>query len=200
MKVGLILECTREGPDEKVCEYLVKRLQPGTEVVSVTLDNKPKLIAGCGETAAELLRSSCQRVIIVWDLYPPWRPLGEKPCRLEERQAIFRSLEKAGVTSKVYLVCIREELEAWLLADRRAIAAAITKLTGHEPTLSDIKNPESVKNPKLRLDKIFRQHTHRAYQAHSHAFKIVQELPDFTKIKRCPTFKRFALRATDIEL
>lgn len=184
-----------------MCEYLIGRLQQNAEVVSVTLGNKLNLIARCGDTAAQLFREGCQRVVIVWDLYPPWRPRGEKPCRREDREAIFQSLNEAGVNStNVHLVCICEELEAWVLADKRAVAEAIFKLTGRRPRITNIKNPESVRNPKAKLKNIFKQHTHREYQEHSHAIKIIRELPDFNKIKQCQSFARFALRATDTEL
>ena len=201
VKIGLILECAPSGPDQQVCEYLVKRLQPDTEVDSRTMVNKKILIAECGEKAAQLLDDNCQRVIIVWDLYPPWRPKGEKPCRREDRKAICDSLKQAGVDcQKVHLVCICQELEAWLLADNRAIVAAIEKLIRRTPRITGIKkNPESVEDPKSRLDNIFRQYTHRPYQAHTHALKIVKELPDFKKIKRCQSFKQF-VKATDTEL
>ena len=201
MKIGLILEGTLESPDQKVCEYLLGRLQPNTEVISITLGNKLNLIARCGDTAALLLGESCQRVIIVWDLYPPWRPKGENPCRREDREAIFNSLEQAGVTSSdIYLVCIREELEAWLLADERAISTAIFSLTRRRPRITGVRNPERIRNPKAKLDNIFRQHTHRQYQGHNHAIKIIRELPDFNRIKHCQSFARFALKATGTEL
>lgn len=201
MKIGLILECTLEGPDQQVCEYLVRRLQPSAEVVSVTLGNKLNLVARCGDTAAQLLRENCQRIIIVWDLYPPWRPRGENPCRHEDREAVFNSLEQAGVTSSdVHLVCIREELEAWLLADNRAISAALLKLTGRKARIAGVRHAELVRNPKSTLDNIFRQHTHRQYQAHSHAIRIIRELPDFNRIRDCPSFSRFAMKATNTEL
>jgi hypothetical protein len=200
MKIGLILECAPDGPDKKVCEHLLERLLPDVEVVSVTLGNKPNLIARCGDTAAQLLQDSCQRVIIVWDLYPPWRPRGENPCRREDREEIFTSLDQAGVSlTNIHLVCICEELEAWLLADRRAITAAISRMTGRQARITDTRRPELVRNPKAKLDNIFRQHTHRQYQGHNHAIKIIRELPDLTKIMRCQSFARFALKATGTE-
>lgn len=200
MKIGLILECAPEGPDQQVCEHLLGRLRPNADVLSVTLGNKLNLIARCGDAAAQLLAEDCQRVIIVWDLYPPWRPRGEKPCRREDRQEIFTSLEQAGVAlANVHLVCIREELEAWLLADRGAISTAISRMTGRRARIPDTKKPELVRNPKVKLDNIFRENTYRQYQGHNHAIRIIREA-DFNKIKRCPSFARFALKATGTQL
>lgn len=112
MKIGFIFECGHEGPDVQVCRYLVQMLDPAIKFVPSTLDNKKKLVEDCG-TVAKILLDECEKVIIVWDLYPAWRERGMRPCRHEDRQAIFRSLQAENVDlSKVFLVCIQEELEA----------------------------------------------------------------------------------------
>src|SRR5436190_6183362 len=74
MKVGMIFECGPDGADRKVCEHLARLLQPGLEIVGVTLGDKKQLLAGCGGAALGLLYEGCERIVIVWDLYPPWRP------------------------------------------------------------------------------------------------------------------------------
>src|SRR5258707_6739078 len=72
MIVGFILEGGPSGPDKRVCELLVERLRPGTEVLSVTLGPKQNLISQCGEVASTLFQKGCDCIIIVWDLYPAW--------------------------------------------------------------------------------------------------------------------------------
>ncbi len=195
MKVGMIFECGPDGADRKVCEYLARRLLPDIEIASVTLDNKPKLVADCGLAAARLLREGCDRVVIVWDLYPPWRKKGLRPCRRDDRQAILSSLTKAGVKlSQVSLICIAEELEAWLIADGRALSAVLSR-TAHPVRIRDVKKSERTRNPKKHLIRVF-QHHHHAYVDRIHAKMIVEALPDLTRIKRCATFVRFAVKAT----
>ena len=46
--------------------------------------------------------------------------------------------------------------------------------------------------PKVRVF----QHHHHAYVDRIHAKMIVEALPDLTRIKRCATFVRFAVKAT----
>ncbi len=192
IKIGLIVECERDGADQRVCEHLVSRLRPNSDVITVTMGGKPNLINGCGDVAAQLLRESCERVIVVWDLYPPWRR-GNAPCRRDDRLLVYQSLEQAGVSSPpVEIVCIREELEAWLVADNRAISMAIQKLIGRRVRINEMKDPERVKNPKVRLRKIFAEHTHRQYQEHIDALRIIRELPDLKRIRRAQSFVRFA--------
>jgi hypothetical protein len=200
MKIGLIFECGPEGADKKVCEYLARKLKPEIEIVSITLDNKPGLIEGCGLAAAELLGEGCDRVVIVWDLYPPWREKKQKPCRRKDREDIKRSLIEAGVTSaNVYLVCITEELEAWLLADGRAVSDVLST-PEHSVKVKDEKKPEQVRNPKKRLTKIFKEHIGQPYNDMIHAERIVRKLQDFTRIRRSKTFVRFAFKATDTDI
>ena len=194
MKVGMIFECGPAGADKVVCELLARRLNPLIQIVCVTLDNKPKLLADCGQAAAQLLHGGCERVVIVWDLYPPWRKRGAKPCRREDRQAIARSLTKAIVKSKfVYLVCIEEELEAWLIADGRALSAVLSR-PAHLVKVKDTPGPESIRSPKTRLNKLFQQHRGQPYTDRFHAEKIVKAMPDLNRIRRCASFLRFAVK------
>lgn len=117
MKVGMIFECGSRGADKQVCEYLAQKLIPGIEIASVTLDNKKNLVAECGTSVMLLLQNSCEKVLIIWDLYPPWGQKGERPCRKADREIILKSLADAGTPTNapVYLVCVEQELEAGLL-------------------------------------------------------------------------------------
>ena len=199
MKVGMVFECGPQGADVKVCRLLAKRLRADIEISPVTLGNKPQLIQDCGNAAAQLLREGCERVVIVWDLYPPWREKKARPCRKEDRERILASLQDAGVaSSNIYLVCIREELEAWLLADRRALEAVLSR-PAHPVRVRGIRNPERERNPKGTLQRIFEEHG-KPYRDYVHAEIIVQHMPDLNHIAGCETFRRFALKVADITL
>ncbi|MGK7873815.1 MAG: hypothetical protein AB4426_11045 [Xenococcaceae cyanobacterium] len=114
------------------------------------------------------------------------------------------SLQKAKVTSsEVYLVCIEEELEAWLLADDRPLKALFQKLINPHPlkkTIKAKKKPETVRNPKAKLTQIFKEVTGYKYVDMKHAKMIVEKLENFNKLKHSTTFVRFALKATEIQL
>ncbi|MBE9128733.1 MULTISPECIES: DUF4276 family protein [unclassified Coleofasciculus] len=108
----------------------------------------------------------------------------------------MNSLATAGVTPEnVYLVCIEEELEAWLLADGRAISAVLSKPT-HPVKVKDKKKPEGIKNPKKQLNKIFQENTGHPYVDRQHAKMIVEKLENLNKLRRCVTFVRFAEKIT----
>jgi hypothetical protein len=178
----------------------VRRLQSDIEVVHVTLDNKAKLVAECGAAVVKLLDEGCKRIVIVWDLHPPWRSDKQKPCRREDREAILSSLTRAGArSSHVSLVCIEEELEAWLLADGRALSSVLSR-PAHPVKIQDTRNAERTRNPKTRLNRVFQQHFGRPYVDRLHARLIVEALPDLTRIRRCETFVRFAEKVTGRKL
>jgi hypothetical protein len=204
MKIGFIFECGPDGPDVQVCHHLVHKLDSTIQFVPNTLDNKKKLVEDCGPVAKALL-IECKKVIIVWDLYPAWREKGIKPCRHEDRLGIFQSLQAENVDlSKVFLVCIQEELEAWLLADYRAVTAMLKPLKHPHPVgrISRFSNPDRIRNPKKRLTKIFTQElgSGRRYVDYQHAIMLAREIPDFNRIRRSDSFKRFALKVAGSEL
>lgn len=189
MILGLILECGPVGADKKVCEHLVKRLIPDVTIKTVTLDNKKNLTNNCGPAAARLIENDkCEKVIIVWDLYPTWRDT--QPCMKQDRDEIFRSLDASGVDrTKIALVCVVEELEAWLLADHRALEDALSRPT-RPAKIKRIRKTEEISNPKKYIGRLYREHG-RTYNDLIDAEKIVKAMPDLDRIADCDTFQRF---------
>lgn len=191
MKVGMIFESGPQGAEKMVCEHLAKQLCPGIVISSATHVNKPDMIDSCGKDVVQLLKEGCKRIIVVWDLFPPWRKAGQKPCRKEDREAILNSLKLAGVEkAPVFLICIREELEAWLLADGRAIAAVLSTVAHPVPAIADVKRPDHVSNPKGRLKQLFRVHRRGEYNDLVHAIKIIKAA-NLNRLRRSESFRRF---------
>jgi Domain of unknown function (DUF4276) len=192
-RIGMLFECGPDGADIKVCKHLAKMIQSDITIDAITLDNKPNLIQKCGDVTSLLLQD-CERVLIIWDLCPPWDE--EKACRHKDREAILQSLSKADLTAqqllRVHLVCIEQELEAWLLADMRAINNFISNPNRPQPNIPVIRRPEQIPNPKKRLNQIIQEHTRKPYVDREHAEKIIRGLPDLKRLKRCSTFQRFA--------
>lgn len=194
MKVGLILECGPMGADKQVCEHLIGRLDPKLKFESATLDNKRNMIEKCGVVARELLATGCYHVGIVWDLYPSWHT--QPPCRSKDRQDILQSLSNAGVAiEKVSLICIEEELEAWLICDERALSTVLST-AAHPATVRRNNRAHLTRKPKTALNRLFQQNTGRPYQDLIHAIGIIGAVPDFQRLRRCESFSRFALKVT----
>lgn len=198
MKIGFIFECGPQGADIKVCRNLVNRIRPDVEFIPITLDNKPKLINGCGDASEQLLLSGCARVFIIWDLFPAWRIDRQKPSRNEDIANIFESLNAANVQlSNVSLICVEEELESWLIADGRAISSYLSTTT-RSVKIGHTKNSDRYRNPKKRLNQYFTQNRGSGfnYIDYLHAEKLIELIPDFQKIKYSNTFSRFYFKLT----
>jgi hypothetical protein len=198
MKIGIILECGPDGPDMHVCKHLAKLVLSDAEMEAelsfTTLNNKPNLLQQCGEAASILILQGCERVLIIWDLYPAWRERGQKPCLSEDRKAIFEAMKTASVDkNRIALICIQEELEAWLLADGDVLTGFLQSINSHVKKVSHHKGPERIGcNPKTALNKLMQQNVGRKYEDHIHARKIVVRITDLSRLRKvCLTFQRF---------
>ena len=205
MKLGLIVEGL---PDRKVLEYLAKRINPEIKVESRTLGKKPDLIADCGEIVKLLLQLGCDRVIIVWDLFPAeWEnPVSKKrlskkkntPTCEQDRVRIESALETAAVDlCRVCLVCIDAMLETWLLTDIRAVNVVLsTKIRR-----ANVKPPprlERNQDPKSLMINIFRQEARGQKSVYSDvddAIKIAKAIPkdsrDLNRLRKLDSFIQF---------
>ena len=196
MKVGMIFESGPQGADKMVCEHIAKQLCPGIVISSATHVNKPDMIADCGKDVVNLMKEGCRRILIIWDLFPPWRGKDGRPCRKEDRLAILKSLKQAGMAkAPVFLICIREELEAWLLADGRALSAHLST-PEHQVKVKSEKNPDSVSNPKGCIKRIFQRNRRGKYNDLVHAIKIIRKLPDLEHLRKSDSFSRFEEKLT----
>ena len=201
MMVGLIVECGKDGPDEKVCRHFIRELNPAIRVVCTSMTNKRKLVEDCGGAAAALLESGCEYVVIVWDMNPPWDDT-VGTCLKAERDAVFKSIDDAGVLrADVRLVAVHMMLEAWLLADERAIKALIER-DSHPLKAKAVKHPERNTDPKAALKGIFERYggKRHTYSDMTHAIKLAQAMPDLARVRKCDSFKRFAQKAAGITL
>lgn len=192
--IGIICEGTLGGEDEQVIKYLAGRICPSATLIVRPQGAKPNLIAQCGLVAQALFASGCDRVLIVWDIQPRWgRPDGEQQDRAD-MNVVFA---QAGLAAHpcLYLVPIKAELEAWLLADGYALSAVLSRTT-HPIKIGNSKNAEHNTNPKKSLEAVFQQYG-RAYTPKSDAIKIVKNIPgNFGILGKLKAFKNFGRSLT----
>ncbi len=188
MKIGFVFL----GADKQVCEYLAGKLLPGVEYISRTLDNKANLLQDAGRVAAALLADGCERVLIVWDLRPAWPDRKHKPCRRIERTALLELLNKAGITDQpVFLVCIEQELESWLLADERKLGEYLST-SAHQYTVAKVRHPDREQQPKAAVINYFKAARGWRYDDKVHAVRIISgSEPDWDRLRRSKSFARF---------
>jgi hypothetical protein len=191
--IGMVFECGPQGADKQVCEYLVRHIRPDVNISSRTLDNKDNLLRDAGTVAAQLLKDGCACVLIVWDLRPAWPDQKTKPCRHDERQAVLARLAEAGVSplAPVYLVCIEQELESWLLANERAISALLST-PAHPYDAPKVKSPDAVMQPKASMVEHFKRARGWRYDDKVDAVRVLKATEvDLSRLRRSASFSRF---------
>jgi len=197
-KVGFIFECGRDGPDFKVIQHFLGRLNPKIRMEARFLDNKRRLLEDCGAVAARLIRDDkCSRVVVTWDLVPAW---GGTACRHDDRELASASLAAAGVPpDRTLLLCVERELECWLMADSRALKSVLAKFK-HPHEVGDFverKMPDrQIGRPKTELIGLFVRELGRGrkYVDRDHALVLAQAVPDWTRLRRSVSFCRFATK------
>lgn len=192
MSVGFVFECGPQGADKQVCEYLAEQLLPGIQFISRTMDNKLKLLDGAAEIAKDLLADGCERVLIVWDLRPAWPDKKDKPCRAAERQTLLDALVKQELQDMpVYLVCVEQELESWLLSSEHAISAYLST-PAHAYEAKKVKKPDRERQPKAVMNNYFQEARGRPYEDRVHAVSVLKAAPlDLRRLRRSVSFARF---------
>jgi len=192
MNVGFIFECGPNGADKKVCEHLVREFFPDVTIVaSRTMSNKMDLVMDCGKVAKSLVESGCELVVVLWDEQPRWGQLEkEVPCEVDVAN-IRRSLRSNSLDDgRVRLVCIRQELETWLLADTDAISTFLSRKKPFK--CSAVKRPEAVTNPKQRLSKIFSEAKFsQQYRDLDHAEGVARSIRSLDRLRKVQSLRRF---------
>ena len=192
MKVGLIFECGPQGADKKVCEHLIKTFFPEVEIVSsATMSNKQLLVMNCGKVAHALLEDGCDLVLVIWDEQPRWGEIEDKTFCHNDVAKIRGSLKGESVDhNRVRLVCIKQELEAWLAADERALSAFLSS-SAHPFRCPKCKKPDEKLNGKKHLYQVFQDAKRPKYIDLDHAWPIVQQVSDLVRLRKIQSFDRF---------
>lgn len=192
IKIGFIFECGPQGADKQVCEYLAKKIRTDITPVSRTLGNKRSLLEQAGLVAATLLKEGCERVLIIWDLRPAWPDKKQPPCRKAEKDKLLERMHDADIAAApVFLICIEQELESWLLADETKISAHLST-DAHSYNANRVRKPDQVQNPKSVMMKHFKTARGWSYEDHIHAIKLMRlgEI-NLKKLQRSTSFARF---------
>lgn len=193
-KVGILVECGRDGLEVHLCRRICALLRDNhgasfTEQI-VPMDNKKRLLEECAPTVAGLLSDGCNRVVVLWDEEPAWPDKNEPLCWLTERNRMLESLEGAGIaTRSVHLVCIERACESWLMFDADLLSRVLSRPT-HKVRVKAPPNPHTLNNAKGVLMGIFRKHGQK-YVDVTWASRLAGALNDLNRLRRCGTFQRF---------
>jgi len=187
MKLGFVLECTPNGPDADIYPYVAKQICLGVNVAKPeTLRNKQNVMSEGALVALTLLETGCDYVFIIWDRMSRWGGTGRCADHIAQLDA---ELTKQSVDrSRVFLCCIDEMLESWIVADGRGITSYFQSLTTHNVGMfADCKKLSEQTNPKERIKKF-----NGRYNDFTDDFKIVKCMPEFNRpAQRNTSFRHF---------
>jgi len=194
VKLGLVLECGPEGPDQLVLTCFARRLNPNVKVNAAPMGSKAGLFSSGVEAAEDLIRSSgCDMAIIVWDLKPYWEDVPAASC--ESETGLLRN-KLAGldsdIRSKIKLLCITWELESWFLANPGAIQEHLS--TKARRASFKCSKPLSKTDPKAVLIREFRKFrgATRHYGDLREAIQIARRIQNTKKLNKIDSFARFS--------
>ena len=168
-----------DDSDVATLKVLVRRLTK-----SENLSIRSKGYSGCAEMlrkGAQQLKAFCQlgctKLIVCYD--SDGNSPDERSLQVQER------IVKPSCISKPCVVIVPvEELEAWILADIKAVSKVFK---GWNP--KEISSPEKIRSPKEHLEKLSRDANHRPRYSHAtHNEKVAIHL-DLVKVeKKCESF------------
>ena len=205
MKIGIICEGRLGGEDAQVFEHFAKRIAPHAAVRAFPQGNKPELISKAGEVTAGLFETGYDRVLILWDIMPRW---GSPDGEAQDTQDLQVSLASAGVAAHpcLFLIAIHKMLEAWLLADGKALSAVLSR-PAHPVKVSNTGKADTVEDPKKTLENLFKRHgksfgiqpEQGTYLPKLVALRIAENVPaNFGQLGKLASFKKFGRSLTQI--
>lgn len=192
LKIGIICEGQVDGADEKVFKKAIGLLCPRASVDIVPSGNRPQLLTSAAKQAKNLLEQGCSAVFVIWDVFPDWPDHGgTTDCKMH-RKTLMENLASAGMKGKpIVPIAIREELEAWLLADGDALSAAMSTRS-HKIKVKHEKKPDMISKPKGKLRKLFETKKVGTYNESIHAGKVAANWTTTARLERSQSFKRLA--------
>lgn len=175
MKMGIIAE--DDSDVAVVREITLSLLKPYRIGFSRFVGNgSGKLQRKCGAWARTLVRQGCPWITVVHDLDVH----DERRLRAQLTAAIAPARAKASV-----VLLPKREIEAWLLYDGGAIAAAFNEI--QHPRVPG--NPESLLDPKKHLRDLIWKKYRKAYLNTVHNARIAKRI-DVSRLTRAASFAR----------
>ena len=110
---------------------------------------------------------------------------------------MLKALEDAGVAGRpVFLVCVEQELESWLLADEAKVSAYLST-PAHAYFAPRVRQPDRVPNPKSVMMNHFKTARGWRYVDRADAIKVLKAGGlDLNRLRRSLSFTRFASKLT----
>lgn len=205
MKLGFVFECSPGGGDIKVFQHILKLINPAFNFEAnfhhAALKSKKELEKECGKEVRRLKELGCQKIFVVWDLIPVWKEDGT-PCRHNDKEAIKKSLAAHNLKpNDIIFLCVEKELEAWLIADEKALKDFFIIKNSMKNEITRVKTPDTHHDPKGLLSKYFKLYRGaRSFEPMIHTKPLLKNFTNVRNLRRSESFKRFYFKLVGTEL
>lgn len=209
MKIGLVVECGPDGAETKIIPHLLRLHRGDVEfAIPSTMDSKGKLMKEGIISAKNMVIDGCDKVIVIWDLLPAFPDEDQAACLKIEKDYLLQQIGELDddIAEKIFLVCVPNMLEAWLIADERAVLAMFEDHASRyhrnkDIKFSKVKDPETVPDPKSMLMSKYQKCRLRGEYADAiHGPRIAKKIDNYKRISRCTSFCRLIEKTFDFDI
>lgn len=189
-KVGIIIEAPKDSGDQKVFAWLVEQYCKNISVVFIGNRNKTDLFNDSPEQCVGLFEfDNCDEVLIIYDLKPRFDTKSNR-ANVHFQNELTAKLQSMRLDmQKITLICIKQMLETWLIADENAVRnykIKKHKLTAAQPYFNGGKKQLYNPKPKDLIEAYLSD-----YNPTTTALEIIKQANLNTVGRRCSSLVEF---------
>lgn len=189
-KVGIIIEAPKDSGDQKVFAWLIEQYCKNISVVFIGNRNKNDLFNDSPEQCVGLFEfDNCDEVLIIYDLKPRFDTKSNR-ANVHFQDKLTAKLHRMGLDmKKITLICIKQMLETWLIADENAVRnykIKKHKLSATQPYFKGGKKQLSNPKPKGLIETYLSD-----YNPTTTALEIIKQANLNTVGRRCSSLVEF---------
>jgi hypothetical protein len=189
-KVGIIIEAPKDSGDQKVFAWLIEQYCKNISVVFIGNRNKNDLFNDSPEQCVGLFEfDNCDEVLIIYDLKPRFDTKSNR-ANVHFQDKLTAKLRSMGLDmQKITLICIKQMLETWLIADENAVLnykIKKHKLTATQPYFNGGKKQLNNPKPKDLIETYLSD-----YNPTTTALEIIKQADLNIVCRRCSSLVEF---------
>lgn len=189
-KVGIIIETPKDSGDQKVFAWLIEQYCKNICVIFIGNRNKNDLFNDSPEQCVGLFEfDNCDEVLIIYDLKPRFDTKSTRANINFQNELIAKLQSKRLDMQKITLICIKQMLETWLIADENAVRnykIKKHKLTAAQPYFNGGKKQLYNPKPKDLIETYLSD-----YNPTTTALEIIKQANLNTVGRRCSSLVEF---------
>lgn len=189
-KVGIIIEAPKDSGDQKIFAWLIEQYCKNINAVFIGNRNKSDLFNDSPDQCENLFSiDNCDEVLIIYDLKPRFDTRSSQAIANFHANLTTKLVSKGLNMQRISIICIKQMLETWLIADENAVRnykIKKHKLTAAQPNFNGGKKQLNNPKPKDLIEDYL-----TSYNPTTTALEIMKEADLNTIARRCNSFIEF---------